>query len=78
MVQTGFWGDVHDMALFEQEIHAPAHRAAAQFALGGDLSSQDGTQGLVVYAPTGPHSPVHRGLSFDMPMIGGEIQGKVR
>jgi hypothetical protein len=78
VVQPGFWGDLHDMALFEQAVTAPAYRPTAHFELSGELSSQDGTQGLVVYAPTGPQSPVHRGLSFDMPMMGGRIQGEVR
>lgn len=78
VLQPGFWGDVNDMALFEHAVGAPAYRPAAHFALSGDLSSQDGTQGLVVYVPTAPASPIHRGLIFDMPMIGGQFQGNVR
>jgi hypothetical protein len=78
VLQPGFWGDVRDMALFEQAVAAPAYRPASHFALSGDLSSQDGTQGLVVYAPTAPVAPTRRGLILDMPMIGGQFQGKVR
>jgi hypothetical protein len=78
VLQPGFWGDVHDMALFEQAVGAPSYRPVAHFALGGNLSSQDGTRGLVVYVPTVPVTGQHRGLVFDMPMIGGRFEGKVR
>jgi hypothetical protein len=75
VVQPGFWADLQNMAAFEAAVAPPAYRAVAAFSITGQLSGQDGKQGVVIYQPVVP--PVHgsAALSVDMPDIGRHFDG---
>jgi hypothetical protein len=75
VVQPGFWADLRNMAAFEAAVAPPAYRAVVAFSITGQLSAQDGKQGVVIYQPVVP--PVHGSgaLSVDMPDIGRHFDG---
>jgi hypothetical protein len=76
VVQPGFWNDLHAMASFERAIRTAPYREAARFPLTGDLSTQDGSGGIVIYVRTGPAPPPHAKLNLDMPDIGDQFKSE--
>jgi hypothetical protein len=69
VMQPGFWNDLHAMASFEHAVGATPYREAARFPTTGDLSTQDGGSGVVVYTRMGPAAPRRAPVSLDMPDI---------
>jgi hypothetical protein len=73
VLQPNFWNDLPDIARFEQVIDGGAFKPAAHFPLSGDLSTQDGNQGMVVLMPPSPPAHHDSAVEMNMPMIGRRI-----
>jgi hypothetical protein len=75
VVQPGFWSDLAVMGRFDTVVNGPDYGKAAHFGLSGDLSTQDGTQGIDILRPTYPVVPHAGRISIDMPLAGQRFEG---
>jgi hypothetical protein len=75
VVQPGFWSDLAVMGRFDNVVNSPDYVKAAHFGLSGDLSTQDGAQGIDILQPTYPVAPKSGRISIDMPLAGQRFEG---
>jgi hypothetical protein len=75
VVQPGFWSDLAVMARFYDVVDSKDYVKAAHFGLAGDLSMQDGRQGIDVLKPTYPVAAKTGRISIDMPLAGRRFEG---
>jgi hypothetical protein len=78
VVQPGFWSDLSVMARFEIAINGSDYKKTAHFSLTGDLSSQDGTQGIDILRPTYAMAGQSKHISIDMPLAGQRFEGTIQ
>ena len=75
VLQPGFWSDLQVMARFDAVAHTADYRKVAHFGLSGDLSSQDGTEGIDILEPTYPMVERAARIRIDMPLAGQRFEG---
>jgi Dolichyl-phosphate-mannose-protein mannosyltransferase len=75
VVQPGFWSDLAVMGRFANVVKSSDYVKAAHFDLTGDLSTQDGDQGIDILRPTYPVAPKSGRISIDMPLAGQRFEG---
>jgi hypothetical protein len=78
IVQPDFWSDLPVLQRFVKVVTGPEYVKVAHFAVTGDLSTQDGNQGIDVLRPTVPPSAPPGRLSIDMPLAGQRFDGTPR
>jgi hypothetical protein len=77
VVQPDFWSDLTVMARFYGVINSPDYEKVAHFSLTGNLSTQDGTQGIDILRPTYPVAEHSGKISIDMPLAGQRFDGAI-
>ena len=77
VIQPGFWGDLAVMDRFDKVISGPDYRKTGHFALSGNLSTQDGIQGIDIFRPTYEVSAKPHGISIDMPLASQRFEGTI-
>jgi hypothetical protein len=77
VVQPDFWSDLTIMDRFDNVINGPDYEKVAHFGLTGNLSTQDGTQGIDILRPTYPVAEHSGKISIDMPLAGQRFDGAI-
>lgn len=77
VVQSQFWSDLAVMSRFDTVVTGSEYEKAAHFDLTGDLSTQDGDQGIDILRPTYPVVPKSGRIRFDMPLARQRFEGNI-
>jgi hypothetical protein len=78
VLQSGFWGDLKEMALFEAAVQSPSYRSVAHFVLDGDLSTQDGSGNVDVYIPSSAPLSHDGPIELLMPDLDSKLHGDAK
>lgn len=76
VAQDGFWTDLTEMRRLAAVLAGLDFAPVAHFTIGGTMGRSD--KSFTVYRPTYPVAPKTRTLDLDMPIFGGQIDGRLR
>ncbi len=76
VAQDGFWTDLTEMRRLAAVLAGPQFMPIAHFTIGGTMGRT--YKSFTVYRPTYAVEPKTRNLALDMPIFGGQIEGKLR
>jgi hypothetical protein len=82
VAQADFWQDIRQMARLYNVLHGEAFRLDHSFPITGDLSLNDGRDSngngrVDVFEPTYPVKQDGKVMTYDLPIIGHTVTGRV-
>ena len=77
VVQPGFWSDLAVMDRFDKVVNGPDYTKIGHFGLTGDLSTQDGVQGIDILRPNYPVVRKSGRIGMDMPLAGQRFEAAI-